>query len=84
MIIYSASVLFYAGRHTNTYPVMATDKCYKNVDSFLDYCELNAQAHPMFPTSDLCINVIICRVNEDGTVLQEGVHKVRTFRNYKG
>jgi len=85
MIIYSASVLFHAGRQTNAYPSFATDKCYENVDSFMDYCELNARAHPMFATSDVCINAMICRVNKDGTVQKEGVQpKVRRFQNYKG
>ena len=85
MLVYSASVLFHAGRHTNTYPSFATDKCYENIDSFIDYCELNARANPMFPTSDVCINAMICRANEDGTVQKERVQPdPRFFRNYKG
>jgi len=84
MLVYSASVLFHEGRHTSNYPSFATDKCYKSVDSFMDYCELNARAHRMFATSDVYINAMICRVYEDGTVLEEGVQpKLRSFRNYK-
>jgi len=86
MIVYSASVLFYAGegRWLSAYPVMATDRCYESVDGFMDYCELAARADPMFPVCNVFINVIICRVDEDGTVQREGVQpKPRSFRNYK-
>jgi len=86
MLVYSASIVFYAGSSwLSAYPGLATDQRHESVDSFLDSCELNARAHPMFATSDVCINAMICRVDEDGTVHREGVQpKMRCFRNYKG
>jgi hypothetical protein len=68
MKLYSASVLFWRVDSSLDYPVVATDKVYSSLESFVDFCELAARENPWFLRSSVSVNAMESLLHDDGTV----------------
>lgn len=81
LLIYTASISFWCGNITQSFPICGTSCTCSSFDVFLDYCRMEVKYKPIFTFSNVEIVAMESRVLPDNTLFMQRKQEIK-LQNY--